>query len=177
MVMKVFSELASWFRTLDATSAALFILVFAAGTLFRSPEIKRAVAAQESGWWLELVEPVAGAAIAVALKVLGGTPVVRLRLALSPTYRFRQLARRADTLAAALSNDRNYYPGWVDFEEGLPSLPPPRRARAQLETEIATFKSDLDVLDVRRTPPINDADGWNRAVPELKALMHGLLIP
>jgi len=172
--MKVISELASWFRKLDATSASLFTLVFAAVALFRFPEIKSAVAAQEpTWWWLGLVEPVGWAAIAVALRVLGvQTVVVRLRMALSPKYRFRQLAPHADALAAELSDGRNYYPFFFSLEEEeLPSLSP-RNARPQLETAIATFKADLDALGVRRTPPINDVNGWKRAVPELKARMR-----
>ena len=97
MGTKVISELASWFRKLDATSASLFILVFAAVALLRSPEIKSAVAAQEPTWWPELVEPAGWAAIAVALRVLGvQAAVVRLRVALSPKYRFRRLAPHAD---------------------------------------------------------------------------------
>ena len=166
MGTKVISELASWFRKLDATSASLFILVFAAVALLRSPEIKSAVAAQELTWWPELVEPVGWAAIAVALRVLGVQAVVRLRVALSPKYRFRRLAPDADALAVGLSNDGNYR-----RDPDLSALPPRRRASTRLETAIAAFKADLNALGVCRTPPIDDVDGWNRAVPGLRALM------
>ena len=65
-----------------------------------------------------------------------------------------------------LSNRRNYRP---DYDQS--SLPPRRRATTLLETAIATFKADLTALGVCRTPPIDDVDGWQRAVPKLKALM------
>ena len=159
-------DIASWLlRTLDAPSAWLFMAVFAAGTLCRFPEIESGVAAQKPGWWLELVEPFAWATIAVALRVLGVPIAVRLWVALSPTYRFRQLARRADELAAELSDGGNYYPVFVVGEViGGGGTP-------QLEVVIAAFKADLSALGVRRTPPINDVDGWKRAVPRLRALM------
>ena len=161
MGTKVISELASWFRKLDATSASLFILVFAAVALLRSPEIKSAVAAQELTWWPELVEPVGWAAIAVALRVLGVQAVVRLRVALSPKYRFRRLARRADALAVWLSNDGNYR-----RDPDLSALPPRRRASTRLETAIAAFKADLNALGVCRTPPIEYCTpGRYHAVP------------
>ena len=173
-MLKTVSDAASWLlRTLlvDATGAWLFMAVFAAGTLLYLPEIESGLAAQKPGWWLEVVKPAAWATITVAVWILGVPTAVRLRVKLSPTYRFRQLARRADALAAELSDDRNYYPAWVDFEEGLPSLPPPRRARPRLEAVIATFKVNLSTLGVRRTPPANDVGGWQRAVPALRALI------
>ena len=168
-MLKTVSDVASWLlRTLlvDATSAWLFTAVFAAGTLLRLPEIESRLDAQKPGWWLELVEPAAWATITVALRVLGVPTAVRLWVALSPTYRFRQLARRADALAAWLSDDGNYR-----RDPDLSALPPRRRATTRLETVIAAFKADLNALGVCRTPPIDDVDGWHRAVPELRALM------
>ena len=162
--MKTVLDVAAWFRTLDPTSAWLFILVFVSVALLRFPEIESAVAAQEPRLWLELVEPVAWATMAVALKVLGVPAVVRLRVALSPTYRFRQLEQRACALAIELSNGGNYSP--------ILLLGVDPQATPHLETMIAAFKADLDVQGVCRTPPIQDIDGWNRAVPGLRALMR-----
>ena len=169
--MKVASEVAAWLRKLDATSAALFILVVAAVALFRLPEIKNSIAAQEHTSWIGLFEPIGWGAVVLTLKVLGMQTAVRLRKALSPKHRFRQLARQADALAAALSNGGNYYPHLFSFEGELPSLEP-RDPRPQLVAAIATFKADLNQLGVRRTPANKDINGWKNAVPELKARMR-----
>jgi len=168
--MKDYFAFVSWlFRALDATSAWLFILVFAAAALPRIPEIEGDLTTQSGRWWLELVEPGTWATIAVAVKGLGAPMVVRLRGALSPTYRFRQLAGCADELAAKLSDGKNYLANVGDFlltNRTYPLLPTPH-----LETEIAKFKAKLDALDVCGTPPRNDVAGWQRAVPELMGLM------
>ena len=88
---------------------------------------------------------------------------VRLWVALSPTCRFRRLAPHADALAIGLSDRGNYRP---DYD--LSSLRPRRRATTRLETVIAMFKANLNALGVCRTPPIDDVDGWQRAVPRLR---------
>ena len=128
-----------------------------------------------------VIAAVVGAVVAVVncaaarrLWHLWADTVVRLRMALSPKYRFRRLAGRAEALGAKLSDGKNSSSvgDYLLTDRTHPRIPTP-----QMEAEIEAFKDDLDRLGVYRTPPIEDVDGWKRVAPELRRLMRSGALP
>ena len=167
-ISAVISLLRALLDTLSSFGAWLFIAVFAIKVIFRLPEIESRLAAEDSSWWLELAEPTLWATSTVAAWGLGVPLAKRVRSAVSPTYRFGQLAAEAESLAAALSGGQDYAP-FIVIGGALPSP----SATPQLKTRIAAFAVSLDALGIQYLPPIYDVDAWAGIVPGLRACMGG----
>ena len=164
------SDVISLLRALlgNAPGTWLFIVVFAIRVIPRLPEIESRLAAEDSLWWLELAEPTLWATLAVAAWGLVVPVAKRLLSAVSPAYRFAQLAEEAEILAAALSGGGDYEP-FIVIGNALPSPSP----TPQLKTRIAAFAASLDALGIQCLPPIYDVDAWAGIVPGLRACMGG----
>ena len=169
-MLKEIADIASWLlRVLGARSVTLFLAAFAIGTLWRLPRIESALAEQTPAW-SELIGPIVWAGVAASLWALGSPAFIHLRAALSPVYRFRRLASRADALADELSDGGNYY-----ARIGVSGRMPPLRGKPRLEAKIASFKADLAslgiVLGIVPTPHATDVSAWKQVFPELRGCM------
>ena len=165
---KALADIASQLlRAVSPTSIKLFFAVFSVSVLWRLPRIQAGLSAwafdAQNPALLELAPPLVYASAAASVWALGAPAAHNLRLRLSPVYRFRHLASRADELASALSDSNNYLPRDITAEET-----PPLRATPHLETKIASFDAELAALGFTSTPPVSDVFMWRRVVPLLR---------
>ena len=153
----------SWLiRTFDASALRVGTLLFASalsiGLLLDADKIE-AVRANDHPIWPTLVRPVAWALLIACVGVAARLLCPLVRVALSPTFRFRRMAGDVDALAQSLSNCQKFDNGM----QGVAGPPLPR-----LELEIAALKGQLETVGVR-SPPISDLEAWRDYLPLLRA--------